>query len=103
MRGGVAGDWLSLGTLVRLPRLKQFACPANRSLACTLTGDGLYLLASVSTKPDFDNATSVPEGYPGFTLTMPRPAADGIVFVRLHDAPEVVNRMRLVDALAAPK
>ena len=103
VRGGVAGDWLSLGTLVRLPRLKQFACPANRSLACTLTGDGLYLLASVSTKPDFDNATSVPEGYPGFTLTMPRPAADGIVFVRLHDAPEVVNRMRLVDALAAPK
>ena len=103
VRGGVAGDWLNLGTLVRLPRLEQFTCPSDPSLACTLTGDGLYLLASISTKPDFDNATSVPEGYPGFTLAVPRPAADGIVFMRLHDAPEVVNRMRLVDALAGPK
>jgi hypothetical protein len=95
MRGGVAGDWLPLGTLVRLPRLKALTCSGA---ACSLTGEGLYLLASISAKPDFEGATSVPEGYPGSTLNVPSPGANGALYVRLHDAPEVVNRM-----LARPK
>ena len=92
VRNGVAGKWLPLGTLVRVPGLKQLTCPGGP--ACNLSGEGLYLLASVATKPDFDDARSVPEGYPGFTLTVPRPTA-GKLYVRLHDAPEVVNQIQV--------
>ncbi len=103
VRGGVAGEWLNLGTLVRLPRLKQLSCPANPVAPCTLTGDGLYLLASVSATRDFDRAVSVAEGYPGFTLAVPHPATRDGLFVRLHDAPEVVNHMGLVDVPAGAR
>jgi hypothetical protein len=94
LRNGVAGKWLPLGTLVRVPGLKQLSCPpgSDSAMACNLSGDGLYLLASVSAKPDFEDARSVPEGYPGFTLTVPHPV-DGVLYIRLHDAPEVVNRL----------
>ena len=30
----LAGDWLPLGTLVRLPRLKQMTCPADPAAPC---------------------------------------------------------------------
>ncbi len=103
VRNGVAGDWLNLGTLVRLPRLKQLACPANPAAACMLTGDGLYLLASVSATRDFDRATSVAEGYPGFTLSVPHPATRDGLFVRLHDAPEVINHMGAADTAAGSR
>lgn len=103
VRAGVAGDWLSLGTLVRLPRLRQLACAARAGLPCTLSGDELYLLASVATTRDFDSAISVPEGYPGFTLAVPRPASRDGLYVRLHDAPEVVNRLGSADAGAGSR
>jgi len=94
MRGDTAGDWLGVGTLVRLPRLKAFVCASDPAAKCTLRGDALYLLASVSATREFDNAASVPEGYPANTLPVMRPARDGTLFVRLHDAPEVVNHVR---------
>ncbi len=103
VRGGVAGEWLNLGTLVRLPRLKQLTCPANPAASCMLTGDGLYLLASVSVTRDFDRPVSVAEGYPGFSLAVPHPATRDGLFVRLHDAPEVVNHMATVDATAGSR
>ncbi len=103
VRGGIAGEWLNLGTLVRLPRLKQLACPARLATPCILTGDGLYLLASVAATRDFDAAVSVAEGYSGFTLAVPHPAAKDVLFVRLHDAPEVVNHMSVVAAGVVPK
>jgi hypothetical protein len=92
VRGGTPGEWLDLGTLVRMPRLKALTCPADPATPCTLAGDALYLLASVAATPDFESATSVPEGFPGFTLTVPHPVA-GTLYVRLHDAPEVVDRI----------
>jgi hypothetical protein len=94
VRGGVAGDWLALGTLVRLPRLAQMVCPPDPAAPCTLSGDGLYLLASLAAKRDFEAATSVPEGFPGTSLSVPRPVA-GTLYLRLHDAPEAVNTLRL--------
>jgi hypothetical protein len=103
LRGGVAGDWMSLGTLVRLPRLKQVTCPADPAAPCSLSGEGLYLLASIAARQDFDGAVSVPEGYPGFTLKVPRPAADGTLYLRLHDAPEVVNRLRVTGGTGPAK
>jgi hypothetical protein len=94
MRGDAAGDWLGVGTLVRLPRLKALDCPADPAAKCILRGEALYLLASVSATREFDNATSVPEGYPGSYLSVVRPAK-GTLFVRLHDAPELINRLML--------
>jgi hypothetical protein len=103
MRGDVAGDWLDVGTLVRLPRIKALDCPAAPAAGCTLRGEALYLLASVSANRDFDNATSVAEGYPGSTLTVVRPGPASTLYVRLHDAPEVVNRVKISAAGATAK
>ncbi|MDE1916370.1 MAG: hypothetical protein KGJ57_04535 [Sphingomonadales bacterium] len=119
VRAGVAGDWLALGTLVRLPRITQMICPAASTAGvtgaatkgppasattasatppsnapCTLSAEGLYLLASLSAKKDFDGAISVPEGYPGLSIIVPRPV-DGSLYLRLHDAPEAVNTLTL--------
>ncbi|WP_420382282.1 hypothetical protein [Novosphingobium sp.] len=99
MRGDVAGDWLGVGTMVRLPTLKALDCKTGTAGKCTLRGDALYLLASVSATRGFDSATSVADGYPGTTLAVPRPLADAkpgpdsTLFVRLHDAPEVINQV----------
>lgn len=93
VRGGVAGDWLPVGTLVRLPRIRQVTCSAAAPAPCTLQGEGLYLLASVSARQDFDGAANVPEGFPGGSLSVPHPGVDGVLYLRLHDAPEIVNRV----------
>lgn len=93
VRGGVAGEWLPVGTLVRLPRLRQVSCAAAAPAPCTLQGEGLYLLASVAGRQDFDGAANVPEGFPGGSLSVPHPGSDGVLYLRLHDAPEIVNRV----------
>jgi hypothetical protein len=46
---GVAGDWLPLGTLVRVPGFKELRCPRAVSKLCTLTGANLFLASSIST------------------------------------------------------
>jgi hypothetical protein len=99
VRGDVDGDWMGIGTLVRLPRLKALDCATAHAGKCTLRGEALYLLASVAATREFDNAASVPDGYPGSSLTVMAPGADGTLYVRLHDAPEVINRV----VIAAPK
>lgn len=93
VRGGVPGEWMSVGKLVRLPRLRSLECPVDAGASCVLTGDTLYLLASVSAERSFEAATSIAEGYPGFSLKIPHPGAGGALFVRLHDAPEVINHI----------
>jgi hypothetical protein len=92
-RGDAVGDWMGVGTLVRLPRLKSLDCDATR---CTLSGDALYLLASVGATRDFDGAASVPDGFPGAALTVPRPGVGKVLYVRLHDAPELVNQVKVL-------
>ncbi|WP_036500551.1 hypothetical protein [Novosphingobium nitrogenifigens] len=93
MRGDVAGDWLGVGTLVRLPTIRGLDCPADPAARCLLRGEALYLMASVAATREFDNAANVPDGYPGTTLSVPRVATGAPLFVRLHDAPEIVNRI----------
>ncbi|MBU3076780.1 hypothetical protein [Sphingomonas quercus] len=83
-------DWLPLGTLVRLPSLSRFECATPPQSGCRLTGDGLYLIQSVSTTPGFETKLDVPLGYPGTTLDVPQPA-DGRLYIRLLDAPDVAN------------
>ena len=93
VRGGVPGDWMNVGKLVRLPHVHGLDCPNETAAPCVLSGEALYLLASVSAERSFETAASIAEGYPGFSLKVPHPGADGLLYVRLHDAPEVINHI----------
>ena len=84
VQGGVAGDWVPLTTLVRVPGLTGVACAET----CTLTGSDLFLLDSVAANAGFADAARVPEGFTGGTLTVPKPVG-GILFLRLRDDPAV--------------
>jgi hypothetical protein len=88
---GVAGEWRPLATLVRLPVLKAIDCPRQPAEAvCTLTGNNLFLLDSVSGAPQFAQPTQVPDGFPGRSLRVPRPS-HGQLYVKLRDDPAVIN------------
>jgi hypothetical protein len=87
---GIAGDWMPLVTLVRLPTLKDLHCPADAASFCTLTGSNLYLVDSIATDADFTAPTSVPEGFVGTSLSVPRPGKTGF-YLRLRDDPTAAN------------
>jgi hypothetical protein len=98
---GVTGDWQPLGTLVRLPVLKEIKCPATGDMACKLSGTDLFLVESVSSDPHFHHATAVPDGFPGSALPVPHPV-EGPLYLKLRDDPAVVSRTSVpVDVLAA--
>lgn len=89
VRDGIAGDWVPLGTLVRLPRLQQWNCPPDAAANCTLSGDSLFLIDALSATPGFEHPTAVPEGYPDTSITVPRPAG-GTLYLRLRDDPSAM-------------
>jgi hypothetical protein len=94
MSDGTTGDWQPLVTLVRLPTLKDLHCPADASQPCTVSGSSLYLVDSIATDPDFTTPTTVPEGFVGNTLTLPRPAKTGF-YLKLRDDPTAANSVTL--------
>ena len=98
---GAAGDWLPLGTLVRLPGFKELRCPHAASRPCVLTGTNLFLAASIAATPDFDNPTDVPPEFPGTQLTVPHPT-NGTLYLRLRDDPATVQTLNLPVTLVAP-
>jgi hypothetical protein len=87
---GVPGDWQKLGTLVRLPVLKELKCPTTPDIACKLSGSNLFLVDSVSNDKGFSHPVQVPDGFPGYTMPVPHPT-DGNLYVRLRDDPSIVN------------
>jgi hypothetical protein len=91
---GVAGEWMTLGTLVRLPGFKELHCPHNPSRPCVLTGTNLFLTAYISASPDFDNPVDVPADFTGTQLTVPHPV-NGLLYLRLRDDPETVQTLSL--------
>jgi hypothetical protein len=91
---GTTGDWLPLVTLVRLPTFTALRCPADTSQPCTLTGSSLYLVDSIATDSTFTTPTTVPEGFVGTSLTLPRPAKTGF-YLRLRDDPTATNTVTL--------
>jgi hypothetical protein len=97
---GVASDWQPLATLVRLPAFRDLKCPDAPDQPCKLTGSKLYLVDSLSNDAQFDHPTQVPEGFPGYVLTVPHPTS-GQLYVKLHDDPSVVNSV-LFPAEAQP-
>jgi hypothetical protein len=99
---GIAGDWQPLGNLVRLPVLKDLACPSTPELACKLSGANLYLVDSVSNDPGFTHSVQVPDGFLGSALPVPHPTT-GPLYVKLRDNPSVINSTTLeAQQLPAP-
>jgi hypothetical protein len=102
----IYGDWQPLVTLVRLPVLKSFTCPPSSPAAappaaptCTLSGENLFLLDSVSTDPTFAKPVQVPDGFAASTLTIPQ--GGQLLYLKLRDDPSVVNTVALPAGTAA--
>ncbi|KQM85129.1 hypothetical protein ASE67_15825 [Sphingomonas sp. Leaf23] len=88
-RGGAAGDWQKLATLVRLPVLTGIECRD----ACTVTGRDLFLIAAIGTAPDMAAAVTLPGGFVGTSVSVPR-GGDGTLYLRMHDAGDAVLRAK---------
>lgn len=96
---GLVGDWQALTTLVRLPVVERVECPPNVELACKLSGSDLFLISAVASSAAFESAALVPDGFPASTLSVPRPV-DGLLYVKLRDAPAVAHPLRVSEAPA---
>lgn len=91
---GLVGDWQPLANLVRLPTLQQVRCPMEAGQLCTLSGDDLFLLDAVASDPQFHHAISVPIGFAGSELRVPRPEGAEL-YIKLRDDPKAVNVIAL--------
>jgi hypothetical protein len=91
---GVNGDWQALVNLVRVPVLKAVHCVSEPERQCTLSGDKLFLLDSVSTDADFVNSVSVPEGFVEDALAIPPPKGKTL-YIKLRDDPATIDTVPL--------
>ncbi len=98
---GAAGDWLPLGTLVRLPGFKELRCPHAVAKPCILAGSNLFLVGSISATPDFENPTDVLPEFTGTQLAVPHPA-NGTLYIKLRDDPATVQTLILPVTLVTP-
>ena len=91
---GVTGDWIPLGTLVRVPGFRELRCPHSLAKACTLTGNNLFLATSIAATPEFENPVDVPPDYTGTQLTVPHPV-NGALYLKLRDDPATIQTLEL--------
>jgi hypothetical protein len=91
---GINGDWQALVNLVRIPMLKAVRCVPAPEKQCTLSGDKLFLLDSVSADADFTNSVSVPEGFVEDALAIPPPKGK-MLYIKLRDDPATINTVAL--------
>jgi len=87
---GTEGDWQPLVNLVRIPELQGIRCLPPPEKQCTLTGDKLFLLDSVSSDPGFLNVVTVPEAFVDDALAIP-PLKAKTLYLRLRDDPSTVD------------
>ena len=111
---GVSGDWVPLGTLVRLPGFnatagsKDLRCPRNPAKSCLLSGTNLFLITAVSASPDMANAVDVPPEFTGVALSVPNTAhavaggSTGTLYVRLRDDPDTIQTLSLPASAPIP-
>ena len=92
--GGQTGDWLPLGTLVRVPGFKELRCPRSLSKPCVLSGTNLFLAAAFAATPQFDAPTEVPPEFTGTDLIVPHPV-NGTLYVKLRDDPATVQTLTM--------
>jgi hypothetical protein len=91
---GGKGDWQPLATLVRVPSLKEVRCPDSPDEQCKLSGSNLFLLDTVASDPQFNQAVSVSIGFADSTLSVPRPNGT-LLYIKLRDDPETVDTLVL--------
>jgi hypothetical protein len=91
---GISGDWQPLVNLVRVPMLKAVHCVPEPEKQCTLNGDKLFLLDSVSADADFANSVHVPEGFVEDALVIPPPKGK-MLYIRLRDDPQTIDTVAL--------
>ena len=91
---GTTGDWLPLGTLVRVPGFKELRCPRAVSKPCTLAGSNLFLATAFASTPSFDDPSAVPPDFTGTELTVPHPTG-GVLYVKLRDDPSTVQTLTM--------
>lgn len=89
---GISGDWQPLVNLVRIPLLRAVHCVPDKQ--CTLSGDKLFLLDSVSTEADFANPVTVPEGFVEDALAIPPPKGK-MLYIKLRDDPATIDTVAL--------
>jgi hypothetical protein len=92
LHDGAASDWRPLGVLVRRPALRRLDCPTAGDKPCELSGADLFLLDSVSRDAGFEHPVTIPEGFPGTSLAVPRPAGNRL-YARLRDDPTVISEI----------
>jgi hypothetical protein len=89
---GINGDWQPLVNLVRIPMLKAVHCVPDKQ--CTLSGDKLFLLDSVSADADFANPVTVPAGFVEDALAIPPPKGRTL-YIKLRDDPATIDTVTL--------
>jgi hypothetical protein len=89
---GINGDWQALVNLVRIPMLKAVRCVPEKQ--CTLSGDKLFLIDSVSADADFTNSVTVPEGFVEDALAIP-PPKNNMLYIKLRDDPATIDTVAL--------
>ena len=92
---GAAGDWLKLGTLVRLPGFKDLRCARAQNRTCVLSGSNLFLVTAFSATSDFADPTEVPVDFTGMELEVPHPASGGALYIKLRDDPGTVQTLNI--------
>ncbi len=98
---GVAGKWVPLGTLVRLPSFDKLRCPRALAEPCTLSGTDLFLADSIAATQDFNTPTEVPLEFTGTEIQVPHPIG-GVLYVKLRDDPKTVQRLTLAVTYPPP-
>ncbi len=98
--GGATGDWVPLGTLVRIPGFKELRCPRAVAKPCILSGTDLFLATSISATASFDSAVNVPPEFTGTELVVPHPAK-GVLYLKLRDDPSNADTLTLPVTLMA--
>ncbi len=93
-KAGVSGEWLPLGTLVRLPGFRDLRCPRNPAKPCTLTGTNLFLAASIADNENFDDAADLPPDFTGTQISVPHPV-NGALYLKLRDDPQTAQILTL--------
>ncbi|MGR6329648.1 hypothetical protein ACU5AX_11335 [Sphingomonas sp. XXL09] len=96
VRNGEASRWTALGTAVRLPDVQSVACLATAPAHCTVSGNRLFLIATIAAGTD-GPAQAVPDGFTAGSVDVPLSARamPGSLTLRLRDAPEATGTVTI--------
>jgi hypothetical protein len=90
---GYEGDWQPLATLVRLPEITDVRCSAAKDAPCTVTGNNLFLIQSLSVDEDFQHPVEISENLMAPSLDVPHPKGK-VLYLKLRDDP---SRIQILD------